>query len=137
MNGDNKPERTSVFATGFHQPFGIQFYPPGKNPQYVYVANTNSVVRYAYHNGELEAKGAAETVIADIPGGGGHWTKKTWHFRRTERNCLSPSVRGPMWTTPTHPAETHRANILEYAGWQIRESIRLRNSKSGGYRRST
>ncbi len=114
VNGDNKPERTSVFATGFHQPFGIQFYPPGKNPQYVYVANTNSVVRYAYHNGELEAKGAAETVIADIPGGGGHWTRDLAFSKDGKKLFVSVGSRSNVDDPDTHPAETHRANILEY-----------------------
>src|SRR5277367_4498637 len=33
---DGKPLSTSVFATGLRQNFGIAFYPPGSNPQYVY-----------------------------------------------------------------------------------------------------
>ncbi len=33
-----EPERMSVFATGLRRPFGIAFYPPGADPQWVYVA---------------------------------------------------------------------------------------------------
>src|SRR5689334_17883703 len=47
LTRDGKPQQTSTFATGFHQPFGIAFYPLGDNPQWIYIANTNSVVRYA------------------------------------------------------------------------------------------
>jgi len=36
-------EQSAVFATGLREPFGIAFYPLGPEPQYVYVANTNSV----------------------------------------------------------------------------------------------
>src|SRR5712691_1115385 len=34
---DGKPEQSATFATGLRQPFGIAFYPPGANPQWVYV----------------------------------------------------------------------------------------------------
>jgi glucose/arabinose dehydrogenase len=46
-NGDGKPEVNAVFVEGLRQPFGIAFY-PSKNPKYVYVANTDSVVRFPY-----------------------------------------------------------------------------------------
>src|ERR1700680_3177089 len=47
---DGKPQQVSVFATGLKQPYGINFYPSGANPQWVYIGNTNSVVRFAYKN---------------------------------------------------------------------------------------
>jgi glucose/arabinose dehydrogenase len=34
----NKPDKEEVFATGLYQPYGIAFYPPGPNPEWVYVA---------------------------------------------------------------------------------------------------
>lgn len=64
--GANKAATVSTFATGLSQPFGIAFYPPGPNPEWVYVANTDSVVRFAYRNGDLKARGAGETVIAKL-----------------------------------------------------------------------
>ncbi|MBV9503446.1 MAG: sorbosone dehydrogenase family protein, partial [Acidobacteriia bacterium] len=48
---DGKPEEVSTFATGLKRPFGINFYPAGTNPQWVYVGNTDSVVRFPYKNG--------------------------------------------------------------------------------------
>lgn len=71
--GAVKPTDT-VFASGFNQPYGIAFYPSGPNPQWVYVANTDSVVRYAYKNGDVKATGAPQTVVSDLPGGY-HWTR--------------------------------------------------------------
>ncbi len=59
-----------VFADGLTAPFGIAFYPPGPAPQWVYVANTNSVVRFAYGNGDLAARGAPETIVPRLPAGG-------------------------------------------------------------------
>jgi glucose/arabinose dehydrogenase len=39
-NGDGKPEVTEVFAEDtLKKPFGIAFYPPGDDPQFLYVAN--------------------------------------------------------------------------------------------------
>src|SRR5690349_21233209 len=67
---DSKPQQTSTYATGLHEPFGIAFYPPGNNPSWVYVGNTNSVVRFPYKNGDLKASGKAETLITGIPTGG-------------------------------------------------------------------
>ena len=57
VNADGKPEKNSVFASGFHEPYGMVFYPAGKSPKWLYVANTDSVVRYAYANGDLKATG--------------------------------------------------------------------------------
>ena len=74
-DGANAPEQSEVFATGLDRPFGIAFYPPGPQPQWVYVANTNSVVRFAYASGDLHARAAAETVVPSLAGTGGHWTR--------------------------------------------------------------
>ena len=48
-------EKTEVYSTGLSQPFGLAFYPLGPNPTYLYVANTDSVVRFPYRNGDLQA----------------------------------------------------------------------------------
>ena len=45
-----------IFASGLGRPFGIAFF-PRDNPQWVYVANTDSVVRFAYRAGDLKAEG--------------------------------------------------------------------------------
>ncbi|HEY0369932.1 MAG TPA: hypothetical protein VGC85_10065, partial [Chthoniobacterales bacterium] len=59
-NGDSKPDVTDVFADrGLNEPFGIAFYPPGPDPQYLYVANTDGVVRFPYRNGDTHARGPA------------------------------------------------------------------------------
>ena len=33
LGSDGKPQKSSVFATGLHQPFGIAWYPLGDNPK--------------------------------------------------------------------------------------------------------
>jgi glucose/arabinose dehydrogenase len=69
-DGAAKPGVTETFASGLHSPFGIAFFPSGDNPQWVYVANTDSVVRFPYRSGDLKAAGPAETVVAKLPIGG-------------------------------------------------------------------
>jgi hypothetical protein len=66
--------RSEVFASGLTAPFGISFYPPGPDPEWVYVANTGSVVRFAYRNGDLTARGKSQTVVPRLPTGG-HYTR--------------------------------------------------------------
>jgi glucose/arabinose dehydrogenase len=64
------PSETTVFASGLEYPFGIAFYPPGPHPEWVYVGETDKVVRFPYRNGDLEARGKPETIIAKLPTGG-------------------------------------------------------------------
>jgi glucose/arabinose dehydrogenase len=71
----SKVVRDQVYAKGLNAPFGIAFFPNGDRPQWVYVANTDSVVRFHYQNGDLKAASRAETVVADLPHSGGHSTR--------------------------------------------------------------
>jgi glucose/arabinose dehydrogenase len=63
-----------VFAPGLQLPFGIAFYPSGNDPQWIYVANTDSVVRFHYRSGDLHAGGTPEMIVPSLPRGG-HWTR--------------------------------------------------------------
>jgi glucose/arabinose dehydrogenase len=63
-DGAAKPSSNDVFASGLDQPFGIAFYPSGSDPQWIYVANTGSVVRYPYRNGDLKARGDRNSFMA-------------------------------------------------------------------------
>jgi glucose/arabinose dehydrogenase/cytochrome c2 len=75
-DGARSADHDEVFASGLDRPFGIAFYPPGPEPKWVYVAETNAVVRFPYGHGDLSARGAAQTIVeslAEAPGG--HWTR--------------------------------------------------------------
>ncbi len=65
-----KPE---VFAENLDRPYGIVFQPPA-DPQYVYVAAANQVVRYPYRSGDTRAAGPAEVIVGNIPTKR-HWTR--------------------------------------------------------------
>src|SRR5262249_6948202 len=73
-DGERRPHADNLFASGLDGPFGIAFYPPGPDPQWVYVANTGSVVRFAYRSGDLKARGRPETIVRALPKGG-HTTR--------------------------------------------------------------
>ncbi len=73
-DGAGTPATISTFATDLSLPFGIAFWPPGPSPRFVYVAETNRVLRYPYQTGDLQARGKAEVVVASLPEGG-HWTR--------------------------------------------------------------
>jgi glucose/arabinose dehydrogenase len=73
--GSAKPAASGIFATaGLHQPYGMAFYPPGPDPQWLYVGNSNGVVRFPYKNGDLKATGKAERIVECVPPTH-HWTR--------------------------------------------------------------
>ena len=110
---EGKPEQTSVFATGLSQPYGIAFYPPGGNPQWVYVGNTDSVVRFPYQNGELRATGPPQH-IADLPHGGGHWTRDVQFTVDGKKMFVAVGSSSNVDDPDTTPDEKNRADILEF-----------------------
>ena len=115
---DGKAEESEIFTTGLRQPFGIAFYPSGKNPQWVYVGNTDSVVRFPYRSGDLKARGEGQK-IADLPGGGrlrggGHWTRDIAFSKDDKKMYVSVGSHSNNDDTDTHPEEKDRADILEF-----------------------
>jgi glucose/arabinose dehydrogenase len=70
----DRPNEIEIFASGLNRPFGIAFYPKGPDPHWLYVANTDAVVRIPYRSGDLRARDAAETVVSQLPSHG-HWTR--------------------------------------------------------------
>jgi glucose/arabinose dehydrogenase len=129
--GGAKPEHNEVFASGLDQPFGIAFFPPGPDPQFVYVANTNSVVRFPYKSGDLKAGGPPETIVPSLAeSGGGHWTRDLAFSPDGKRMFVSvgsgsndaesmPKTPPDGWVAG-HPlgaawgSETDRADVLEF-----------------------
>ena len=66
---------SDVLLQGLKQPFGLAFYPNAQNPQWLYVAETNRVTRYAYQDGDVKPRSAAQIVVAELPSGVGHSTR--------------------------------------------------------------
>ena len=66
-----KPPTRSVFLDHLHSPFGVVLV--GSD---LYVANTDAIVRYLYHDGDLTISRAG-VPLTELPGGpiDHHWTK--------------------------------------------------------------
>jgi glucose/arabinose dehydrogenase/cytochrome c2 len=131
-DGAEAPSENQIFAEDLDRPFGIAFYPPGDNPQWVYVANNNSVVRFPYQNGDLQARGDAQMIIPHLTdSGGGHSTRDVIFSRDGKRMFISvgsgsnvaenmdkKNPRDIQTWEAEHGLgaawgpETHRANIL-------------------------
>jgi glucose/arabinose dehydrogenase len=133
-DGADTPSENSVFAEGLSGPFGIAFYPVEGEPKWVYVGNVNSVVRFPYQNGDLKARGPAETVVAKLTDSkGGHSTRDVVFSDDGKRMFVSVGSgsnvadgladKSPAeikeWEKSTAPgatwgAETDRADVLAY-----------------------
>ena len=115
---DGKAKQVSVFATGLHQPFGIAFYPSGLHPSWIYIGNTDGIVRFPYKNGDLAARGPVEN-LAELPGGGrlrggGHWTRDVVFSKDGTKLFASVGSHSNVDDADTHPEEFHRADVLEF-----------------------
>jgi glucose/arabinose dehydrogenase len=136
-DGDGKAEISATFATRLALPFGIAFYPPGPKPTHIYIGNTNSVVRFAYQEGDTQARGQPEVLVPNIPsgreqvGGGGHWTRDL-EFT-PDGKTLFVSV-GSRSNVSDDRSETRRADILAFDpdgknervhAWGLRNAVGL------------
>jgi glucose/arabinose dehydrogenase len=107
-----------LFAeAGLNKPFGIAFYPPGNDPQFLYVANTDGVIRFPYRNGDVKARGPAEKLKAQLSGGagflrsGGHWTRDIVFSRDGKKMYVSIGSRS---NDSDDAGEANRARVFEF-----------------------
>jgi len=113
-DGDGKPEVVSMFAEGLRQPFGMAFH-PATDPKWLYVANTDSIVRFPYSTGDTKARGAPSDVYDKVSGGGrlpggGHWTRDIVFSRDGSKLFVSVGSRSNV---SDNEAEARRARIFE------------------------
>ena len=113
ITADGKPQQLETFATGLKRPYGIAFYPPGPDPQWVYIGDLDSIVRFPYQNGDMKARGPQQHIV-DVPGKPSHWTRSVL-FTPDGKNMLVAVGSGSNVDDPdTTPAEKNRADILEF-----------------------
>jgi glucose/arabinose dehydrogenase len=91
-DGNSKPSINEIFASGLDQPFGIAFFPSGDNPQWVYVANTDGIVRFSYAVGDTKASRKPD-IVAGLPSGGSHTTRNLVFTPDNKRMLVSVGSR--------------------------------------------
>ena len=135
-DGDGRPEVNQTFASGLRQPFGLAFYPPGPSPEYLYVANTNGIVRFPYRDGDLKAR-SRPMQVADLSSGGrltggGHWTRDIAFSKDGSRLFASIGSKSNVEDETTAPEERDRARILQFTpdgsnrkvyAWGLRNAV--------------
>jgi glucose/arabinose dehydrogenase len=114
LTPDGKAQTVTTFATGLKQPFGLAFYPLGANPQWVYIGNTDSVVRFPYRNGDLKASGPAETIVPELPAHGGHWTRDVAFTLDGKKMFVSVGSASNVDDPDISKREFQRADVLEF-----------------------
>jgi len=107
-NGDGVPDTRSVFLDHLNSPFGVVLV--GDD---LYVANTDAIVKYPYHQGDTRITAPGE-VLTPLPGGpiDHHWTKSL--VASPDGSLLYVGVGSNSNITENGmEAEKNRADILE------------------------
>lgn len=110
MTAEGKPQQVETFASGLDEPFGIAFYPSGPNPQWIYIGDTNAMLRFPYKSGDLKASGASQKLF-DLPTGG-HSTRNVVFSQDGKTMFVAVGSGSNVDDPDTHPGEKDRANIL-------------------------
>ena len=108
--GPGRPASVSTYAKGLDSPFGIAFYPPGPDPQYLYVGTVGAVLRFPYRSGDTEPSGKP-VIIAKLPEGGAHWTRDVVFSPDGKKMFVSV---GSASNVSAGDSENLRADILEF-----------------------
>ncbi|HTV39836.1 MAG TPA: PQQ-dependent sugar dehydrogenase [Candidatus Sulfotelmatobacter sp.] len=117
-DGADAPTVNQIFVDGLDRPFGIAFYPPGNNPQWLYVANNNSVVRFPYRNGDLQASGDPEVIVPKLADTtGGHTTRDVVFSKDGRRMFIS------VGSSSNVAERMHRKTPEEIQAWEAEHGL--------------
>jgi glucose/arabinose dehydrogenase len=116
-DGADAPTENLIFVEGLRGPFGMSFYPPGDNPQWIYVANNNSLVRFSYRSGDLKTRGEPEVIVPKLTDStGGHSTRDVVFSKDGRRMFISVGSG---------------SNVAEQMGRKTPEEIRAWEAENG------
>jgi glucose/arabinose dehydrogenase len=107
-DGDGVAETRSVFLEGLNSPFGMTLIGGA-----LYVANTDSLMRFPYKNGETQIT-ASGVKVADLPAGdiNQHWTRNVIASRDGSRLYVTVGSNSNVGENGLE-SEVNRAAILE------------------------
>ena len=108
VDGDGVADQRIPFLQGLHSPFGMALV-----GDWLYVANTDALLRFPYHAGDLQITAAGEKV-ADLPAGprNHHWTKNVIASRDGSKLYVTVGSNSNIAEHGLE-AEAGRARILE------------------------
>ncbi|WP_020651980.1 PQQ-dependent sugar dehydrogenase [Massilia niastensis] len=117
-------ETAEVFASGLARPYGMAFWPSGADPQYLYVANINTIVRIPYRNGDLKARAAPEVVVPHLSDTSGGHTTRTLVFSQDDKAMLlsigsATNVATEIGPKPPEPLAQWEARHGLGASWGV------------------
>lgn len=107
-DNDGKAEQRFVLRDNLHSPFGMAHL-----GDYLYVANTDALLRFKFQLGDTTVKGAAE-VVTTLPAGAlnHHWTKNIIAANEGQRLYVAVGSNSNIGENGL-TAEHNRAAILE------------------------
>ncbi|WP_448701911.1 PQQ-dependent sugar dehydrogenase [Mucilaginibacter sp. AW1-3] len=80
-NTAKKFNKTTVFADKLHNPNQVMFY-TDKGKNYIYIAETDKLSRFEYHNGDRSLQGTGQ-ILAHYPDYGLGYKYGGWHLTRS------------------------------------------------------
>ena len=109
VNGDGKREVQETFLAGLNQPFGMLLL-----GEWLYVANSDALVRFPYREGQTTITGKGEKVL-DLPAGGynNHWTRNVVASPEGSKLYVSVGSQTNVDEEGLDAKEPRRAAILE------------------------
>ncbi|HEX3919385.1 MAG TPA: PQQ-dependent sugar dehydrogenase [Caulobacteraceae bacterium] len=117
-DGAAAPSSSEIFADGLDRPFGIAFYPAGPNPAWVYIGNSNSVVRFPYKNGDLHARGPAQVIVPVLASKGGNHITRDIVFSPDNRTMFVS-----VGSASNAGEDMPKKNPADTAAWQASHAL--------------
>jgi glucose/arabinose dehydrogenase len=108
-DGDGRFETREVFMQELNKPFGMALH-----NDYLYVANTDAVMRYPYNRGVIRITSPGEKIV-DLPAGGynNHWTRTIIFSPKGDKLYITVGSQTNVDEEGLDAKEPRRAAILE------------------------
>ncbi|MBC8044571.1 MAG: sorbosone dehydrogenase family protein [Rhizobacter sp.] len=124
-NKDGAAEAVYNFDDGLTKPFGLAF-----KDGYLYVANTNSVIRYKYQPGQTRKTAEPETFVAKISDGSfynNHWTRNLLFTEKEMFLSVGSATNASVEDAPRASVQTIQADgkAIKTFGYGLRNPVGL------------